>query len=750
MDDLTGRTLGPYDLGDRIGTGGMALVYRGVHRALGMTRAVKVLLPTHATDPTLVERFRAEGKLASGLRHPNIVSIYDVGEENGLYYLVMDLVEGVSLRNLLEHERGLPLDRAVGMLRQLGSALDYAHGRGIIHRDIKAGNVLVGPDDQVTLFDFGIARGLDLSRLTKPGLMVGTPHYLAPEVISGEEGDRRADLYSLGVLAYEMLAGQLPFVGNDTMAVLYAQVNRDVPAMRGARPDLPESVEAVVRRQLAKRPDARYTTADAFVSALAEAAQAAAPANGASAEPDLEAPETIVGGVRPVNGRAGSGVAAVDLAVGATADGVDDTITPPSLEQEHADDEMPTPRPFPRPTLPIVRLADETSDQPTLYPMARPAHLAAGDSAVADGLRKALQASSGERAVAPRRARRRPVWLVLIGVLVLGLIAVGVMTLRQPGVIGTGPTPATSAPTQAPVAATAQATLPPTAVAVAQTLDAPPTAVPTATSAPAATVPPPTLPPAPTATAVVAGVAAPPSPEQQLGTALAAIDGGDFPTALAMLAALQEGAPTTDGLDDALYRAHVGYGRQLLDQGSPDESYAEYGEALKLRPDDPAAQDGQKQAVLLKLWSTMEAAWDQDEAVATAALEEILALDPGYRDASVKLYALLVSRADRLLEAGDQDGAIVALRRAREVYPDGEEAPARLEALTAPPPEPTPAPAVPAQPAQAPAPAPAAKPAPAPASAPAPAQKPISPPIQPPAGLPSLPNPGGLPGLPLP
>ena len=161
---------------------------------------------------------------------------------------------------------------------------------------------------------------------------------------------------------------------------------------------------------------------------------------------------------------------------------------------------------------------------------------------------------------------------------------------------------------------------------------------------------------------------------------------------MASLGALKASAPDTAGLDEALYRAYLDLGRQQLDQGLLDDSYASYGEALKLRSDDPAALDGQKQVVLTKLWQTMEAAWDQDEAVATAALEEILALDPGYRDANVKLYALLVTRANRMLEAGEVDGALAVLHRAQEVYPEGEEARALLEAHTPPPPAPEPEP----------------------------------------------------------
>ena len=276
MDELVGRTLGPYELLDRIGTGGMATVYRGVHRALGQPRAIKILQPALAADASLVERFRSEAKIASGLRHPNIVSIYDVGEQDGLFYLVMDLVEGVSLGQLLRREQTLDLDRAGRLLLQLASALDYAHGRGVVHRDIKAGNVLVGADDHVSLFDFGIARAAAFARLTIPGQVVGTPEYLAPEVIMGAEGDPRADFYALGILAYQMLAGRLPITGADTMATLYAQVSTVPPSLREIRPEIPAAVDGVVLRQLAKQPAERYPTAESFVNALSAAADQAA------------------------------------------------------------------------------------------------------------------------------------------------------------------------------------------------------------------------------------------------------------------------------------------------------------------------------------------------------------------------------------------------------------------------------------------------------------------------------------------
>lgn len=260
MDDLVGRALGPYELLDRIGSGGMATVYRGVHRALGQPRAIKVLLPSLAEDSSLVERFRTEAKIASGLCHPNIVSIYDVGEQDGLFYLVMDLVEGISLGRLLRRDKALPLDRAVRLLEQLASALDYAHGQGVVHRDIKAGNVLVGEDDHVSLFDFGIARATAaLGRLTLPGQVVGTPEYLAPEVAEGAPVSPAADVYSLGIMLYELCAGRTPFAGGHPLAVLRRQL--EDPPLRP--PGLPTPLWGLLSWMLDKVPARRPSAEDA-------------------------------------------------------------------------------------------------------------------------------------------------------------------------------------------------------------------------------------------------------------------------------------------------------------------------------------------------------------------------------------------------------------------------------------------------------------------------------------------------------
>jgi hypothetical protein len=270
MDRLSERTFGQYDLQEVIGSGGMGTVYRGIHRKLRQARAVKVLPPQLAMDGSFVERFEREATISAELKHPNIVLIHDFSEEDGFHYIAMELVDGVSLRELIRREGYLPIDRSIGILGQLADALDYAHGRGVIHRDLKSANVLVGENDHVTLLDFGLARAFEASDLTKSGAIVGTPEYLAPEVVSGggRAGGPSVDLYALGVIAYEMLTGRVPFTGMDSARLMFAHAYDRPPSPRTFRPDLPEPVEVALLRQLAKNPQERFRTAGAFVVAL--------------------------------------------------------------------------------------------------------------------------------------------------------------------------------------------------------------------------------------------------------------------------------------------------------------------------------------------------------------------------------------------------------------------------------------------------------------------------------------------------
>jgi serine/threonine protein kinase len=273
MDTWIGQQLGPYELQAKLGAGGMGVVYRAVHRRLGQARAIKVLPAMLAYDETFLQRFEREARLASELRHPNIVMIHDIAEERSVNYIVMELLDGRSLHELIRNEGPLPLARAVGLLQQLAAALDFAHKRGVVHRDIKPGNAIVGADDHLTLVDFGIARAAEGTRLTEANTRVGTAEYMAPESITEGDSGPGTDLYALGIIAYELLTGRVPFTGISSQTIMYAQIHTPPPPPRAYRDDLSPAIEQVILQQLDKDPAHRYPTAMAFVLALAAAGQ---------------------------------------------------------------------------------------------------------------------------------------------------------------------------------------------------------------------------------------------------------------------------------------------------------------------------------------------------------------------------------------------------------------------------------------------------------------------------------------------
>jgi serine/threonine-protein kinase len=263
------RALGDdYELLEKIGSGGFGRVYRV--RDLGLERevAIKVLHPELTADPGVMERFRREAQLAARLRHPNIVSVYDIQSRAGLQWYVMELVPGANVAQITKKEGPFPVQKTVRMLFEALGALEHAHGLGLVHRDIKPENMLLEPNGLLRITDFGLALALRGDRFGGASSHSGTPQFAAPEQLLGERVDQRADLYSLGAVAYFALLGRPPFEGPTPEAILAKQTTDALPPLRDAREDVSREMEEVLRRAVSSEPERRFQTAAAFREAL--------------------------------------------------------------------------------------------------------------------------------------------------------------------------------------------------------------------------------------------------------------------------------------------------------------------------------------------------------------------------------------------------------------------------------------------------------------------------------------------------
>ncbi|MDX6444968.1 MAG: eukaryotic-like serine/threonine-protein kinase [Blastocatellia bacterium] len=297
-DPLVGQTLAEkYLIEELIKRGGMGAVYRGKHVMMDKTVAIKVLRPALAGDDAVVARFSREAKAASRISHPHAVSVTDFGEsENGVVFLVMEYLDGRTLKDIIRSEGPLPLDRIVEIIRQVSGALDAAHHQGVVHRDLKSDNIMLSQTnggDWAKVLDFGIAKiqqpeGARDNDITAANLVIGTPQYMSPEQCS-QSGpiDARSDVYSLGVIVFEMLSGRVPFTGESPTVIMMKQVQDDPPSIRELRPDLPAGVDSLIKKALAKQPIDRFQTAGELYEALTTAAAGASEAEAATVVPPV-------------------------------------------------------------------------------------------------------------------------------------------------------------------------------------------------------------------------------------------------------------------------------------------------------------------------------------------------------------------------------------------------------------------------------------------------------------------------------
>ncbi len=258
-----------YEIIDKVGSGGMADVYKARDQRLNRFVAIKVLKPEYSSDKSFVNKFRAEAQSAAGLSHPNIVNVYDVGDDSGLHYIVMELVEGITLKRFIERKGKLEVKEAVGISIQIAQGMDAAHENRIIHRDIKPQNIIISRDGKVKVTDFGIAKATNSNTITSNAM--GSVHYLSPEQARGGYSDEKSDIYSLGVTLYEMLSGKVPFAGDNTVSVALLHIQGEAMPLRELDPEIPVSVDKIVQKCMQKRPERRYHSASELISDLKRA-----------------------------------------------------------------------------------------------------------------------------------------------------------------------------------------------------------------------------------------------------------------------------------------------------------------------------------------------------------------------------------------------------------------------------------------------------------------------------------------------
>jgi serine/threonine protein kinase len=257
-----------FELLDEIGKGGMAVVYKALQKNLERVVALKILPQQFVHDQEFLEYFHREARAAAVLSHPNIVTIFDEGCENGIHYISMEFLDGIDLHNFIKGQGKLSVEQTVKIIAQIADALDYAHKKGIIHRDVKSGNIIITTSGRAVLTDFGIARAFMSSKSAMSGSIIGTPEYMSPEQANGQFLDGRSDLFSLGIVLYECLAGEVPFKADNPIGVIYKIINSEPVPIEKIRSDLPDWLIYAVKKSLNKSPELRFQTGNEFSNAL--------------------------------------------------------------------------------------------------------------------------------------------------------------------------------------------------------------------------------------------------------------------------------------------------------------------------------------------------------------------------------------------------------------------------------------------------------------------------------------------------
>ena len=403
--------LGRYAIQSELGRGAMGVVYKATDTALERTVAVKTVNMALERDGAekYEARFYQEARAAGSLNHPNIVTVYDVGKEGNVAYMAMEFIQGPELRTLLAEGRALPVPQSVSIAAQVAEGLGYAHQHGVVHRDIKPANIMVLGDGPVKITDFGIARmRANNDELTQSGMMLGSPKYMSPEQVIGKRADHRSDIFSLGVILYEMLTGTAPFTGENVTALMYQIVNFVPPAPSARSPSVPDLLNFIVAKMLAKPLEARYQSAQELANDLR------------NCERQIGAPTAATQPLRPLGPAAGSGLAAgaqPELAL-AQAQSV---VMAQTLNRTRQEDSVPGERTDP-PARGLAHSFDSAEATQRL------ATLTGASESVTDSV-SATQAMSSLKPPEARGWRRRD-WMLVGAAAALGL-AIAALILRS-------------------------------------------------------------------------------------------------------------------------------------------------------------------------------------------------------------------------------------------------------------------------------------------------------------------------------